>query len=178
MRAPYDLLLANSDLDIPFCIHWANEQWTSTWDGLATKGNTLLAQQHSLEDDIAFFRDIEPALRDARYIRVDGRPVLVIYRPSLFPNIASTIEQWHKCCREIGLPEMYLAVMQTGFEGEVDPRKYGFDAAIEYPPHNIQLHDASSTVELYDQAFAGNIFDYREAMEQSTAARTARLHPF
>jgi lipopolysaccharide biosynthesis protein len=168
MRAPFNQMIANRDLDIPFCLHWANEPWTVRWDGLATESGTLLDQRHSPEDDLSFFDDIAPALSDPRYITVDGRPLLVIYRPGLFPDMAATIERWRRCCARLGLKDLYLAVVHTSFEGPVDPRKYGFDAAIEYPPHNLPpLVDASKRVNLYDPEFDGSIFDYRQALERS-----------
>ena len=116
MRAPYDLLLANPDLDIPFCLNWANEPWTVQFDGLSTKSGVLLEQRHSAEDDLAFFRDIEPALHDRRYITVNGRPLLVIYRPSLFPEIGATLDRWRDCFLRSGLKEPYMAMMQTNLK--------------------------------------------------------------
>ncbi|MGO9327935.1 MAG: glycoside hydrolase family 99-like domain-containing protein [Steroidobacteraceae bacterium] len=160
MRVPYDTLLANPDLEIPFCLHWANEPWTVRWDGLATKTGMLLDQRHEPQDDFAFFRDIEPAVRDPRYIKIDGRPLLVVYRPALFPDMAATIKRWRDCFRDAGLRDPYLAVMQNAFEGAVDPRKYGFDAAIEYPPHNLASADVTHRVEVYDPGFEGTVRDY------------------
>lgn len=178
MRAPYDHILSSSDLDIPFCLHWANEPWTVRWDGLASQKGVLLAQRHDPEDDLNFFRDIEPALRDRRYITIDGRPLVVIYRPALFPDMAATIERWRACCRRIGLPDLYLAVMHTGFEGPVDPRRYGFDAAIEYPPHHLGIAPVSGRVLTYDKAFEGNIYDYEEAAEKALAREKPEYRMF
>lgn len=169
MRAPYEHILADKSLDLPFCLHWANEPWTVRWDGLARMKGTLLDQRHSPEDDIAFFKDIEPAITDPRYITVAGRPLLVIYRPSLFPDIRATIDRWKACCRAIGVQDLFLVMMQTSFEANVDPQAYGFDAAIEYPPHHLAVAEVSHTVSLYDPAFEGQIFDYRDAMKKALA---------
>lgn len=166
MRVPYDMMLANPDLDIPFCLHWANEPWTVRWDGFGNKG-VLLAQKHTPDDDIEFIKDIEPALRDRRYIRVNGKPMLVVYRPSLFPDIRATIDRWNVYCESVGIGKLYLAVMQTCFEGDMDPTKYGFDAAIEYPPHNMGLENFNSTVKFYDKSFAGNVLSYPQLVDRN-----------
>lgn len=166
MRVPYDMMMANPDLDIPFCLHWANEPWTVRWDGFGNKG-VLLAQKHTPDDDIEFIKDIEPALRDRRYIRVNGRPMLIVYRPSLFPDIRATIDRWNAYCEAAGIGRLYLAVMQTCFEGDMDPTQYGFDAAIEYPPHNMGLENINSTVPFYDKSFAGNVLSYPQLVERN-----------
>lgn len=166
MRVPYDMMLANPDLDIPFCLHWANEPWTVRWDGFGNKG-VLLEQNHTPDDDIAFIKDIEPALRDRRYIKVDGKPLLIIYRPSLFPDIRATIKRWNDYCESSGIGKLYLAVMQTCFEGDMDPTKYGFDAAIEYPPHNMGLQNINSKIDFFDKSFSGNVLSYPELVEKN-----------
>ncbi len=169
MRVPYNHILADKSLDLPFCLHWANEPWTAQWDGEARQQGTLLTQRHTPEDDLAFFKDIEPAITDSRYITVDGRPLLLIYRPSLFPNIKATVERWQACCRAIGLPPLFLAAMQTIFDGDVDPRAFDFDAAVEFPPHNLPTPNVSGSVGLYDPGFEGAIFDYRAAVDKALA---------
>jgi lipopolysaccharide biosynthesis protein len=171
MRAPYNHILSDPTLDIPFCLHWANEPWTVRWDGLSKSG-VLLDQIHTPEDDIAFIKDIEPALKDKRYIKIDGKPLLIIYRPSLFPDIKSTVMRWNKYCQEQGIGQLYLATMQTSFEGMVDPKQYGFDAAIEYPPHNTPLDDIKDTMQLFYPTFNGHVFDYKQALQNTIKKST------
>ena len=133
LRRPIETHLADRSLDLPFCINWANEPWTASWDGHKESG-VLIDQIHTPEDDLAFIRDIEPYLRDERYIRIDGKPLLAVYRPTLFPEMAATIERWQDYCLRVGIGELFTAMVQS-FEVN-DPRGYGFDAAIEFPPHN------------------------------------------
>jgi lipopolysaccharide biosynthesis protein len=161
LRVPYDTIMADKSLDVHFCLHWANEPWTASWDG-CLQGSVLLAQNHDPDDDMAFIKDILPALRDERYIRIDGRPLLIVYRPRLFPNMRDTVERWQEFCHREGLGGLYLAMMQTSFEGEIDPATFEFDAAIEYPPHNTRVSDITSSIRTFDPNFKGRMYDYRE----------------
>src|SRR5690606_9698975 len=123
------------ELDFPFCINWANENWTRGWDGLAE--DILLAQRHSVDDDLAFIQDAARYLRDPRYIRIDGRPLLILYRPALLPDIRNTAALWRKWCREHSVGEIYLAFTHA-FE-HLNPHDIGFDAAIEYAPNTYPM---------------------------------------
>jgi lipopolysaccharide biosynthesis protein len=160
------MMMANPDLDMPFCLHWANEAWTARWDGMHEKGDVLLGQEHSVEDDIAFIKDIEPALRDRRYIRVEGRPLLVIYRPGLFPDIKATIKRWNDYLNGVGLPSLYLCKMQNSFEEIADPRLVGFDGAIEYPPHYVASEEITDRFDFYDVPEC-TVHDYIEMAKKS-----------
>lgn len=167
MRVPYLQLIQNDDLDIPFCLCWANEPWTARFDGLSTLGNVLIQQIHSLEDDIAFFRNIEIALKDRRYIHIDGKPLLVIYRPALFPNIKKTVSIWKDLAKNAGIGDLFLVMVQNTFDEIVDPRSLGFDAAIELPPQKIPLNNIKSQIPLYDPDFQGVIYNYSELITKS-----------
>jgi lipopolysaccharide biosynthesis protein len=133
LETPLTNLLAHPDIDLPFCINWANESWTRTWDG--GQGNVLLEQSHSDEDDFAFARALEPVLRDARYIRIRGRPLMMVYRPSLLPDAAATLRRWRAHFTASGVGDPFFVMAQT-FD-DYDPRRYGFDAAAEFPPHKL-----------------------------------------
>ena len=165
LRQPLEQVLDHPELDFPFCLCWANENWTRTWDGLESE--VLLAQQHSAEDDLAFIRDIEPALRDRRYVRVEGRPLLVVYRPALFPEARATAERWRTYCREAGIGELFL--MSTHAFDARDPREFGFDAALEFTPNSIVTRQITAEMPHLNPGFCGAVFDYRHLVEMSLA---------
>ena len=163
LERPVDLLLENPDLDVGFCLCWANENWTRRWDGLDQ--DVLIAQKHSAEDDIAFIADLARYIRDARYIRVNGRPLVLVYRPDLLPLAIETTNRWRTWCREAGLGEIYLAFTES-FESS-DPADYGFDAAVAFPPNNASPPDLTATLTAPDAKFSGNVFDWRVFVERS-----------
>ncbi|WP_115576447.1 glycoside hydrolase family 99-like domain-containing protein [Xanthomonas campestris] len=163
LERPLDQLLA-SDIDLPFCICWANENWTRRWDGL--ENEVLIAQDYGPEDDLAFIKALEPFLRDSRYIRVDGRPLVILYRPSLLPDAACTLDRWRTYCRECGIGELFLCMVQFD---KLDPREYGFDAAVEFPPHKVAagLPSINDQVEIINPGYQGSIVDYAGVVEKA-----------
>ncbi len=98
MEKPVDQFVANPDIDIKFCLDWANENWTRRWDG--QENEILIAQQHSPEDDIRFWKDASRYFGDPRYIRIDGRPLFLVYHAALFPDMSATLWRWRKWCVE------------------------------------------------------------------------------
>ena len=155
--------LNDPSLTLPFCICWANESWTRRWDGL--ESDVLIAQRHSLTDDLAFINYVSRYLRDDRYIRIAGRPLLVIYRPSLLPCPTETAAAWRAWCRDNGIGEIFLAYTQS-FD-TVDPREYGFDAAIEFPPNNSSPPTVRDGVRPLGEDFACNVYDWNVFVERS-----------
>ena len=156
LNRPLDEVVQSGHPDFPFCVCWANENWSRRWDGLDTE--ILIAQEHSDEDDLSFIRTLEPALRDRRYIRVNDRPLLLVYRPNLLPDPARTADLWRRSCRASGLGELYLAAVQS-FGVTDDPRSFGFDAAVEFPPHAMAIM-AERPAEMLNPDFQGIFYDY------------------
>jgi GT2 family glycosyltransferase len=154
---PLRQLVDTGHPDIPFCICWANENWTRRWDGLDQE--VLMSQNHSVEDDLAFIRHVEPILLAKNYIRVGGKPMLLVYRPSLFPNAAATAERWRDYFRKRGHGELHLAVVRSFTEGR--PEFYGFDAVLQFPPHS-HATPVTPLIEGADPAFRGYVYDYSE----------------
>lgn len=167
MEMPVDRLIASGKPDIPFCYCWANENWTRTWDG--GDHHVLIGQQYSPESDRRFILDLMPALRDPRYIKVDGRPLLIVYRPMQLPNAKATAEIWREVCREEGLGEICLAFMQS-FDSP-NPADIGYDFAIQFPPLGSSARNISQNVNLSDpQTFTGEVRDYKQLVEDYTAS--------
>lgn len=163
LEKPLENWLNDKSLDLPFCLCWANENWSRRWDGLDKE--ILIAQNHSPEDDINFIKEVAPYLRDYRYIRIDGKPLLLVYRPSLLPNALETAKRWRNWCRENGIGEIFLAYTQS-FEN-ADPAIYGFDAAIEFPPNNSSPPDVTPQVTPIRADFAGKVYDWSIFPERS-----------
>lgn len=156
LEKPLELLLANPDWDVPFCLCWANENWTRRWDGL--DADVLIAQDHSAADDLAFITYVHRYLRDPRYLRVNGRPIILLYRPDLLPNAQQTIELWRSYCRDVGLGEIFVIYPQS-FENR-DPREYGMDAATEFPPNNSAPPELDAHDYGVNSDFNGKIYDW------------------
>jgi len=160
LNMPTDRLLATGKPDFPFCFCWANENWTRTWDG--GDEEILIGQEHSEESDERFILDLLPALRDPRYIRVEGKPLLIVYRPCLLPDPAATARHWRETCRREGIGEIFLAFM-LGFESP-NPSTIDFDAAIQMPPLRCGVPVINSQIDLLDPvSFSGEVRDYRQA---------------
>ena len=131
LQMPVERLRATPGIDMPFCLFWANENWTRSWDGM--QSSVLLEQKHSPEDDLAFIEEVASYFDDRRYIRFEGRPVLMMYRPQLLPDPRATTERWREWCVRRGHGNPYLIATQA--YGLQSPVAFGFDAAAEFPPH-------------------------------------------
>lgn len=158
---PVRQFLEAEDIDFPFCLCWANENWTRRWDGM--EHDVLIAQKHSPQDDIAFIDDVIPAFRDRRYLRFEGRPILIVYRVSMLPDAAATADRWRKRCKEAGVGNPYLVVARS-FD-ITDPRPFGFDAAVEFPPHQVAPRRLNDSVRIINPEYKGTIYDYGDIAE-------------
>lgn len=156
LETPLLNLLDDQDLEVPFCLCWANENWSRRWDG--RDDDMLMEQNNTPEDDLAFIEYISKYLKDSRYRRIDGKPLLIVYRPVELPNANATAERWRTWCRENGVGEIYLAYTQS-FENN-DPREYGFDGAIEFPPNNSAPPDLTDQVKPLSDEFEGKVYDW------------------
>ncbi len=163
LETPIEILLKNKGIDIGFCVNWANESWVRSWNG--NEKDTLISQKHSPEDDLAFAQSLKRLFLDNRYIRVNNRPLLMIYRPSLFPDMAATINLWRDYFYQSKIENPYV-VMPQAFDDN-DPRKYGFDAAVGFPPHNggWRLENIRSSLNPFNPWNEEKIFEYDKLME-------------
>ncbi|WP_118186166.1 glycoside hydrolase family 99-like domain-containing protein [Paraburkholderia phosphatilytica] len=149
-----------SDLKMPFFFLWANENWSKRWDG--GDNEVIIAQQHSKEDDLAFIRELMPVFEDDRYTKVNGKPILCIYKAHLFPDILSTTEIWRDEMARRGFPGIYLVMVDDWTPDPVQPRQLGFDASYEIPSNMVPPHVLSRETASLDlpEDFTGRIVDY------------------
>ncbi len=173
LEAPTEAMLADRGIDIPFCLMWANENWTRRWDG--SEDEILIAQDYDRTDDAALIDCFARHFRDPRYIRVEGRPLLMVYRAADIPATAATVARW----RELFVSrhrERPILVMAQAFDA-IDPRGFGFDAAVEFPPHKLAkgAPRRNPEIALFDARLTANIHDYDDIVH---ASRSEAPPPF
>lgn len=136
MEKPLEYFLRHRELDIKYCITWANENWMSVWD--SGDHDLILEQKLQNGDSIRFINDLLPYFNDDRYIRINGKLLLIVYRANI----------WDKACvnelfqsfrdevkRNIG-KELYIMICNSfGFDEYAE--EWGADALLEFPPHGI-----------------------------------------
>ncbi len=159
LEAPAKLLLDNTNVEMPFCFCWANENWTRRWDG--DDADVLLGQKYSDEDARGFIHYLIPFFKDSRYITVDSRPVLYVYRPSSIPSAKRYVQIWQEECLLAGLPTPYLVSVLT--RGALSPREFGMDGGVERVLHDWTdgaVPDIKNELQFFDK-FNGHVLDYQ-----------------
>ena len=164
LEGPLEALLADATLDFPFCLMWTNENWTRRWDG--SSDEILIGQDYGSDDEDALLACFARHFADPRYIRLDGRPLLMVYRPALIPQAARAVARWRAALGE----DAPILVMSQSF-GDLDPRPFGFDGAIEFPPHKIcdRLPVINPSLDILDSDFHAHVYDYRQVVHASLA---------
>jgi lipopolysaccharide biosynthesis protein len=133
LERPVAEILASGDPKLPFCLAWANQTWTGVWHGAPER--VLVEQEYpGHEDDRAHFQLLLEAFRDARYIRVDDKPLLYVFRPEQLPDASEWVTRWQKMAIGAGLPGLYLVAEMSDLLGAgpifPEPFAAGFDAAV------------------------------------------------
>ena len=163
LEKPLEVLL-DSTVEMPFALLWANENWTRTWDG--SESEVLLRQDYLPEDEDALLNDFARHFADRRYIRINGRPLFIIYNPRSIPDASQTIARWReRLAREFGF-EPLIFMAQT-FEVN-DPTPFGLDGAIEFPPHKLAGRSPEIIrSDMYQPGFEGRIIAYDDFAKAS-----------
>ncbi len=154
-----------SDIDINFCLCWANENWTRTWSG--DEKSVLLGQNYAEGDDEEFILSLLKYFKDPRYILVDGKPMLVVYRAKQIPNPAVSFAKWRALAVEHGFPGLHIAVVD--FYDIANPNEVEADALVEFPPHKFNGPQSVPSImpTFTNPEFAGGVVDYVKIIAQS-----------
>jgi lipopolysaccharide biosynthesis protein len=138
LERPFNEVLESGQPDFPFCLCWANQTWTGIWHGAP---NRVLVEQTypGMDDHQRHFEYLLSAFLDKRYLRVEGKPVFVVYNPDELPDSHSVTELWRDLAIKAGLPGLFLIAEHSS--PEWDPKKAGFDAvvSVRLPPRRIVM---------------------------------------
>ena len=139
LEKPLEYWLEHKEIDFHYHFCWANENWSKLWDG----GNCELILKQELKEGDAerFFADMLPYFKDERYEKIDNKPILMIYRPSLFPKdvFMQFLDTLQGLAKKNGFAGLYITISNRNYEGEdMIPTNYGDDIAqTEFPPHEM-----------------------------------------
>jgi len=156
LERPLDEVHRSGEPDFPFCVCWANENWTRRWDG--RDDDVLMAQEYSPDADRRLIADLAPLFRDRRYIRVRGRPLFVVYRANALPDPRASAERFREQARREGIEDPYLALVHV--PGMPSPAEWGFDAGVEFPPHSVEVGDVTQSVQFAKPDLQVKVWDY------------------
>jgi lipopolysaccharide biosynthesis protein len=160
-----------SDDPTPFCMMWANENWTRRWDGRSK--DVLLGQDYEHVPSSQFIQDALQYLLDPRYLRVDGKAVLAVYRPGQIPNLAETVAAWRKIAEDAGVGGLLLLSVDVDaeFDGlSEDSHRFGFDGTLGFPPHRTTWPPQKPRPLEVDYRFHGNILSYQDTVAEQVAS--------
>jgi lipopolysaccharide biosynthesis protein len=133
IERPFREILESGTPDFPFMLCWANENWTKTWSG--GDNDILLEQKYSHEDDREHIQYLLKIFKDNRYIKIDNKPVIAIYRSTKLPEVVETLKIWRQEAKKMGM-ELYICRFESfGEAGSELLDDSGFDAAIEFQPN-------------------------------------------
>lgn len=170
MRLPVESLAESGTT--PFCLMWANENWTRRWDG--EDAEILIEQKHDEVPAKKFIDSVMDLLTHERYLTIDGKPVIAVYRIGQIPKFESVVGKWRKAAVEAGLPGLTVLTVDvgSGMQGILDePSAHGLDGILEFPPHRHHWQ-LETSVTTQDGRFEGELLSYR-AMADGAVSRLA-----
>jgi lipopolysaccharide biosynthesis protein len=135
LERPFNEVLASGKPDFPFCLCWANENWSRRWDGLEQE--LLAAQDYEKYDPARHMEWLAQAFKDPRYIRIGGKPLFLLYWADHIPNVAEVLKAWRKEARRILQTDIYVCAVKSHRFGLTDEETMalGFDALVNFHPH-------------------------------------------
>lgn len=166
MEKPIFNYLNDKNIDFPFMLCWANENWTRSWNG--RNEDVLISQNFEEEDYLKFIEDIFPFFQDERYIKINNKPVFIIYRPDLFgkDKMLKAINIWRQYAKDNGFEDLYIINSQAfGFKD--NPADWNINASVEFPPHNTRKENIKDNFRLLNPEFNGHIDDISKYLKNS-----------
>jgi GT2 family glycosyltransferase len=160
---PLQVLRANPDIAMRFCLCWANENWTRHWDGGTRE--ILLEQRYDSATIDSILADIVDHAGDPRAITVDGRPLFLVYRPLKLPDAKGFAALCRAAFTRAGFPGVHLVYVESmeAVDAGVRPEAMGFDASVEFPPHG-RARAAIDSPDVIKEGWSGYRYDYPETV--------------
>jgi len=133
MHQPLEQMLNNKNIDIPFCLSWANEPWSRRWDG--SEEEIIMPQEYGNKEDWKkHFEYLLDYFKDDRYIKIDKKPLFIIYKPEQIPNLNDMLQYWNELAKEEGIKEIIYAYQHPKFHYMKEKDDSMFSYGIQFEP--------------------------------------------
>lgn len=158
LERPMEQMFASGKPDFPFCVCWANHHWRLNWVG---QPEAIVRQNYSEEDAVLMMEHLIPMFKDDRYIKVDGKPLFIVYGSQVLPDPPKYAEIFRKVAKDAGFKDIFLCRIEKDHQ-VFDPTTIGFDASIEFPPSGVR--SVTVPVKSLDptNGFPGGVNDYEQ----------------
>jgi GT2 family glycosyltransferase len=163
LGAPLDVVRDHPDIAFRWCLCWANENWTKHWDGGTRE--VLLEQRYDADTLAAIIGDAVSHASDPRYLRVDGKPLFLVYRPLQLPEPLAFAATCRAAFVAAGFPGVQLVYVESmeAVDKKLRPVDLGFDACVEFPPHGRAV-PAETTATIVKPDWSGYRYDYPQTV--------------
>lgn len=168
LHKPLELIRDYQGKKLPYCLCWANEPWTRSWDGRVN--DILMPQVYGEEEDWeAHFQYLLPYFQDSSYIQVAHKPMLVLYRCNTIPKCEEMIVYWQRRCKECGFDGLHVVEERNTFQKE--PVCSHSEAVAEFEP---------AYTSNYQRGFLEKIQDnlYTRFFNLLTGNQCVRVYPY
>ena len=172
----------HAELAMPFMVMWCNENWKRTWLDANAKGQDMLMEhKHRPDDPERFIDDLADVLAHPGYVRIDGKPILLVY--PLFgvegtpdpDQVPTLVARWRARARELGLGELCIGGLQWPTpltNGQyLAPAQLGLDFFFEFPPNHVWSHRSitshNSNYQFYRPGHSMLVAHYEDLVERS-----------
>ena len=148
IERPFEEVLDSGKPDFSFCLAWANDSWSGVWHGNPQK--ELIKQEYpGHADEEAHFRWAQRAFEDPRYLKVEGKPMFVIFRPHDLPSMEGFVMHWRELAAKAGYPGLYFVAIICKYAVGIDlyrnPILDPFDAVTPLVPADYMQGAARAT---------------------------------
>lgn len=134
LEKPLENFLSNKDLDLNFCLSWANPTWTKSWVG---RDYIVIQKQNYISDKNLWekhFYYLKQFWDDERYIKINNKPIFIFYQPETIKHLSEMLLFWNSLCEKNKMDGIYYIVTKSypyKLKNEVDKL---IDAVMKFQP--------------------------------------------
>ena len=140
LEKPMEMLLSHPEIDIKYCISWANHDWTDAWKASNRQPKVLIAHNFDDEKDwVDHFNYLLPFFKDPRYMTENNKPLMVIYIPNIIRKLKKMLDVWSQMARDNGFDGLTFIYQSaaSSFDNSWDHSL--FDYGVEMNPGYVGL---------------------------------------